>query len=54
LDLEGLGYWTKATYGIGRANAKIKNSSFSITYNILSTVFPQLWINETKIKRGKF
>jgi len=48
-----LGYWTKATYGIGRANAKNKYSSFSITYNILSTMFPQLWINETKRKRGK-
>jgi len=43
----------KAFYGIGRPNPKNKNSSFSNTYNTLFTMFPQLWINEIKKKRGK-
>jgi hypothetical protein len=38
----------KAIFGMGRAVPRKKNSSFSTSYESLFTMFPQMWINETK------
>jgi hypothetical protein len=35
-----------------RTDPKKKTSSFSIAYRSLFTMFPQMWKNETKHKRG--
>jgi hypothetical protein len=37
----------------GRTDPKKKISSFSISYESLCTMFPQMWINEIKDKEGK-
>jgi hypothetical protein len=38
--------------GMGRTDPKNKIASFSIGYDSLFTMFPQLWINEIE-KRGE-
>jgi hypothetical protein len=43
----------KAIYGMVRASPRKKNLLFLIGYESLFTMFPQLWINETKRKRGE-
>jgi len=43
----------KVIYGVGRTDPEKKISSFSMTYKSLFTMFPQMWINETKQKRGE-
>jgi hypothetical protein len=35
-------------YGMGGPDQKEKTSSFLIGYQVLFTMFPQLWINEFK------
>jgi hypothetical protein len=37
---------------MGRTDPKKKTYSFSITYRSFFTMFPQMWINETKHKKG--
>ena len=43
----------KAIYGMARASPRKKKLLFLIGYESLFTMFPQLWINETKRKRGE-
>jgi hypothetical protein len=43
----------KAIYGMARASPKKKKLLFLTGYESLFTMFPQLWINETKRKRGE-
>jgi hypothetical protein len=43
----------KGIDGMGKEGPKKKIYSFSISYESLCTMFPQLWINEIKDKEGK-
>jgi len=51
-NLEGSGHSLKVILGMGRTDPKNKIASFSIGYESLFTMFPQLWINEIE-KRGE-
>ena len=51
-NLEGSGHSLVVILGTGRTDPKNKIASFSIGYDSLFTMFPQLWINEIE-KRGE-
>jgi hypothetical protein len=43
----------EAIYGMARTSPRKKKLSFLMGYESLFTMFPQMWINETKRKRGE-
>jgi hypothetical protein len=53
LDRDGLRYWIEVNCQVDWKDKNNKNSSYSINYKPFSTIFPQMWINESKSTRGE-